>query len=322
MTTDRQMVRDRPAPRDRVLGSLLAAACGDAIGAPFEGSPTPAIDDVAAWETDTTPLRWTDDTALLITTAEQFAGIGGSIDEEAIIRAYAAEWSADPGRGYGAGPARIFSDVLAGRDWRATTAGLFEGAGSYGNGAAMRIAPFGLVQAPLHEIAKLARANAAATHRHPLGIEGAAIQAMAVGIAAHTDPGRPIDSRSALRAVIDELALPEYRFALQRVHRLTITGAGPRETAQQLDNTTAAACSVPAALAAFLRNPDDPAAAIRFAILIGGDTDTIAAMTGALVGARCGTAGLPSGWLDRLEQSDRIRKAAAGLADRFCNRTD
>lgn len=58
---------------------------------------------------------------------------------------------------------------------------------------------------------------------------------------------------------------------------------------------------------AFLRHPDQPAEAIRFAIRAGGDTDTVAAMAGAIAGARDGTRHpLPSSWIERLEAASRL----------------
>ncbi|MEO2092109.1 MAG: ADP-ribosylglycohydrolase family protein [Gemmataceae bacterium] len=57
--------------------------------------------------------------------------------------------------------------------------------------------------------------------------------------------------------------------------------------------------TVPVAVYAFLRHPDDYRTAIESVIRLGGDTDTVAAITGALVGARVGKAGIPTEWLDR-----------------------
>jgi ADP-ribosylglycohydrolase len=57
--------------------------------------------------------------------------------------------------------------------------------------------------------------------------------------------------------------------------------------------------TVPVAVYAFLRHPDDYRTAIESVIRLGGDTDTVAAITGALVGARVGKAGIPKEWLDR-----------------------
>ncbi len=57
--------------------------------------------------------------------------------------------------------------------------------------------------------------------------------------------------------------------------------------------------TVPVAIYAFLKHPDDYRTAVESVIRLGGDTDTVAAITGALVGARLGKAGIPKEWLDR-----------------------
>lgn len=57
--------------------------------------------------------------------------------------------------------------------------------------------------------------------------------------------------------------------------------------------------TVPVAIYAFLKHPDDYRAAVESVIRLGGDTDTVAAITGAMVGARVGKAGIPKEWLDR-----------------------
>jgi poly(ADP-ribose) glycohydrolase ARH3 len=160
----------------------------------------------------------------------------------------------------------------------------------------MRLAPIGQLPAlRLLQVADLARRSAAVTHVHPLGVEGAAVQAVAVAVAARSH-GRPLDLMDFLRAVSSELQLGEYRLGLQATHALVRSAKESRDVANHVGNDTSAASSVPAALTAFLRHPDDRARALRYAILIGGDTDTIAAMTGAMIGARCGVSALPTSW--------------------------
>lgn len=77
--------------------------------------------------------------------------------------------------------------------------------------------------------------------------------------------------------------------------------------------------TVPVAIYAFLKHPDDYRAAIESVIRLGGDTDTVAAITGALVGARVGKAGIPKEWLDRWADWPRsvawLEKLALKLAE-------
>ncbi len=63
------------------------------------------------------------------------------------------------------------------------------------------------------------------------------------------------------------------------------------------------------------RRPDSFREAVSFAIRVGGDTDTIASMAGALAGARVGESALPPGWPERVEGASLLRELADGLLD-------
>jgi poly(ADP-ribose) glycohydrolase ARH3 len=169
--------------RDRFLGCLLGHAVGDALGAPFEGMPADvvfrefgpvrAIFDSPPFS----PLAYTDDTEMTIGVAEVLI-YDGTIDPARLAAAFERNYT--PGRGYGPGAQRILDAVRAGGDWQALAATVFPG-GSLGNGAAMRVAPVGLLfhrdQTTLLEQARL---SALPTHTHPVGIEAAQIFAAAI----------------------------------------------------------------------------------------------------------------------------------------------
>lgn len=74
--------------------------------------------------------------------------------------------------------------------------------------------------------------------------------------------------------------------------------------------------AVPAAVCAFLHHPDSYTETISFAIRMGGDTDTIASMAGAISGARLGLSAIPRPWLDRVEAVAHLRHLADELAAR------
>jgi len=237
------------------------------------------------------------------------------VDEAELAGEFAAEWTREPGRGYGPGAARVLAAVTAGTPWSQAAQDLFDGAGSYGNGAAMRVAPVGLVaRLGLPAVARQARRTAAVTHAHPLGLDGGAVQAVAVAVAARTSASDELDPDAFLTHVMAHTDTDGFRAALRQVASLVRRGAPPAQVAAQLGNDVSAVESVPAALAAFLTHPDDTYAAIRFALQVGGDTDTIAAMTGAVGGARLGTQALPPHWRCRLEAADRVTALAAALA--------
>jgi poly(ADP-ribose) glycohydrolase ARH3 len=299
----------------RVRGALLGLACGDALGAPFEGQPSVRAADLAAWAAATAPLRVTNDTVLALALAEHLADRGGRIDQDTLALALARAWLADPGRGYGGVVQSLFARVLEGTWWREASGAQFGGAGSWGNGAAMRVAPVSVAAAGLDRVAELAQRSAAVTHAHPLGQAGGVVQACAVALAAASTPGTPVDRAAwCRRLAAAAAAAPAYAAALSQVARLGPATA-PGTVATAVGNGVHALEAVPAALAAFLAHPDQPADAIRFAIQVGGDTDTIAAMTGALAGARCGASALPRRWLQRLEFAGQLVAAADPLVE-------
>jgi poly(ADP-ribose) glycohydrolase ARH3 len=77
---------------------------------------------------------------------------------------------------------------------------------------------------------------------------------------------------------------------------------------------------VPTALASFALTPDSYADAVANVIFLGGDTDTLAAMAGALSGAYLGEQGVPPRLLGLLEDGPKGRRYLAGLADGLCAR--
>lgn len=133
--------------------------------------------------------------------------------------------------------------------------------GSYGNGAAMRAAPCGLVAVTMKEALDLACVSACVTHNHPEGIKGAQAVSACVFLA------KCGKSKSEIRSYIKE-----------HFYRLDFTLDSIRAS-YGFDESCQG--TVPYAIAAFLESEcfED---AIRNAISIGGDSDTIGAITGSI----------------------------------------
>jgi poly(ADP-ribose) glycohydrolase ARH3 len=302
--------------RRRVRGCLLGGALGDALGVRFEGHPVVDPRELRAWVESDRPLRWTDDTALQLALAGYLAGLEdlSAFDDDQLARLFATTWQADPHRGYGANPPSIFRTVLAGESWRQAAESSFGGTGSLGNGGAMRAAPIGALPGNPAQIAELARRQAAITHAHPLGQDGGALIAVA---AHHTFTAAPdgVNPHALLAGCAAELATPTFREAVDAVAG-TLEVADPVEVAAVTGSGIAAHEAAPAALAAFLHHPSDPVAAITFAVAMGGDTDTVAAMAGSLAGAASGDRSLPEHLLHRLELRKQLTQVADALAER------
>jgi len=300
-------------PQDRFRGALLGTAVGDALGAPFEGAADVRPRDLEHVERDAGLLRWTDDTAMTLAAAESLAEHGG-FDGAAMAHRFAEEHRREPWRGYGAGPPQIFAAIRAGAPWDEPARALFGGSGSFGNGAAMRAAPAGLLAyGALPAAARLARQQAAITHTHEQGLQGAALQACAVAWLVCAQPTEGSDSPTRLldeiRGYAPDRELQEGLTAITALR----PDADPTSVVAALGNGVAAVESVPAALWAFVRHPRSFVDTVRAAITLGGDTDTIAAMAGALSGAFLGCDAIPRSWRERLEARERLVAAADRL---------
>lgn len=300
--------------RGKFRGALLGAAVGDALGAPFEGLPhvePSALEDLVR---QPRALRYTDDTHMTLGVARSLVACRG-FDGVHMAHTLARNFAREPWRGYGAGPPEVFRMLERGVPWDRAAAMLFGGEGSYGNGAAMRMAPIALVAAPfLAEVVWLARASARITHAHEIGIEGAVLQACAIGLALQRPEELGFDIPSYLDALRAHLRARSFMARLELIGTLlqTTTDGGRR-----LGHGVAADESVPAALYAFLRCPRSFVDVVTYAIGLGGDTDTIASMAGALAGAYLGEQAIPPAWREGVEGADEL----IGLADELLSMT-
>jgi poly(ADP-ribose) glycohydrolase ARH3 len=299
---------------DQFHGCLLGLAMGDALGAPFEGLPDGVIDGlcrsgVALDDPGDETIHYTDDTQMMIGVAETLAD-RCEIDEAALLANFAANYH--PDRGYGPGMRILLEAISEGRGDRDLALNLFPG-GSLGNGAAMRVAPVGLFFAEdLDRVAEQAERSARTTHLHPIGIDGARLMAVAVALAARRGPIRR-------KEFFGELA----RWAETEEFQWQLNAAAQLRSSDSLGtfgNSLEAHRSVTTAIAIFVASPDDYSRVIRRAIGQGNDTDTLAAMAGALAGTRLGVGAVPEPLLARLEDGHKGRRYITSLADRLCQR--
>jgi poly(ADP-ribose) glycohydrolase ARH3 len=234
----------------------------------------------------------------------------GNISEDALGRTFVAHY--DPQRGYGSGARRILEAMAAGGDGRHLAATIFPG-GSLGNGAAMRAAPIGLFFC--HDRAALweqARRSALPTHVHPLGIEGAQLFALAVALVVSEEG---FDRRTFYRTLLEHSQSEEFRWALTAASKLR-----RRHSLSFLGSSLEAHRSVVTAIACFTAGPDGYEEVVARAISLGDDTDTLAAMAGALAGAHLGVAAVPAERLEQLEDGLRGRTYIHDLAVRLHGR--
>lgn len=223
--------------------------------------------------------RFTDDTVMTCATAEAILADGD------YAAAYRRWFAAYPDRGYGS----RFS-------WWAAQEGR-PAPWSCGNGSAMRVAPIGWAFGDLEEVLREARRSAAVSHPHPEGIRGAQAVAAAVYLA----------RTGASPAGVRECIAGRFGYRLDR----TVDEIRP---GYRFDATCQG--SVPEALTAALESVSFEDA-LRNAVSLGGDSDTIACMAGAVAEALHG--GVPE-WIaaeTRRRLDDRMCRVIDAFRDRF-----
>lgn len=296
--------------RSKYLGCLIGSALGDAIGELAFRHPDRESLEAALNRANI--LHYTDDTAMALGLAQSLTELG-ILDQEHLGRTFHRNFLQEPWRGYAGGPPSIFHQVQEqGISYVEAARRLFGGDGSFGNGAAMRVAPLGLFFHDSPDLYEQAAASAAVTHAHPLGRDGAALQALAVAQALRLSPSDPFPRDAFLHGLLAQALTPEMQDKLRLLEGLLSNAAPAGDAARALGQSVAVDKSLPFALFAFLSHPRSYRDCLWCAILHGGDRDTLGAMAGAVSGAYLGLEAIPGSWREKLE--NRAMLAASALA--------
>lgn len=293
---------------DRIVGSCLGLALGDALGAPFEflrrgnvPDPVPALE--RPWAGGP-PGSTTDDTAMARNLMRSLADRGG-FDPEDLVRRHLEWFRTDP-PDVGTLTGRVLRRVAKGEDASTAARAIWEQRGpevSAGNGSVMYSAPLGLAYAHRPgELFELAPELSALTHFD--GRCRTAVLAVTLAVAALArGEGADAAAREALGAVEELEGGEELEFLVEAAGRV-----------RPIDGPDQGFCLFTGGvgLQALLEG-GDAESELRRVVGLGGDTDTNAAVAGALLGARDGVGGLPSDWLDRLRERVGIEAEARAL---------
>ena len=228
---------------------MIGAIIGDIIGSIYEWRNIKTKD----FQLFGKGCRFTDDSVMTIAVAEALMNGGTPEDYVKAMKRFGKMY---PNAGYGG----HF------RKWLRTD--VSEPYNSWGNGSAMRVSPVGWRFDSLEETENAAEISAAVTHNHPEGIKGAQAAASAIFLA------RTGKSKSEIKVYIEN----KYGYDLTR----TLDGIRP---AYKFDFGCMG--TVPEAIIAFLESVDFEDA-IRNAISLGGDSDTLTAITGSIAEAAYG----------------------------------
>lgn len=289
----------------KFIGCITGVAIGDSLGARLEGASA-----ICGPIAELSP-RYTDDTVMTIGVAESLIE-----DKEFHYWHMAGRLlnlhEAEPWRRYGRTLTRVFRSMRHGKLGFGMLDRDFFPEGSWGNGAAMRIAPVGLL---FHDdpraIRDIAYHCASITHSHELALEGAILQACAVALTVLAEPEEinPTEFLAVLRMITQS---SRYQDKIRSIFELLQHGCGKQDVIDRLGNGAAAVDSVPTAIFAFLATADFKSA-VQYAVSLGGDADTIGSMTGAIAGACYGLERIPSQWRETVENGEYLKTLGRNL---------
>jgi ADP-ribosylglycohydrolase len=332
-------------PLDRIRGSLLAGAVGDALGAPIEfdslreirarfgteglREPVPAFGRLGAITDDTQMTLFTAEGLILAARDPVFSGASGLV--RSVHRAY-LRWLRTQGErsdhptfdrtreGWLLGvealhscraPGNTCLSALCDSRMGSTTQRLND---SKGCGGVMRIAPVGLASS-VGDPFTTGCEVAALTHGHPSGYLAAGFLALAIREAA---AGTPL--REACQEALEELrrhpAHEECTTAVERAMGLANErrGAATPEDVESLGAGWVAEEALAIGVFCALAAPDLESAQL-LAVNHGGDSDSTGAIAGNLLGAALGEAAIPERWLAVLELRGEVERMAGELAE-------
>lgn len=265
--------------------TLLGGAVGDALGMPFE---TYLVNNplLIGWDGKTflpseyhglKAGQWTDDSQMSIMVASSLIANNG-FNPDDLSERYQDWFFSGVARGYGKTTMLAIQNLKNGKHW--SESGI---AGSYGNGTAMRAAPFGIYfRNDIKSIVETVKIDSSMTHASEDAEAGAIAIALTAAYAVNGDTDDLLEKlnthlpNSKLKSILYSLdSLVDSPF-INSSQALQILGtkANVRET-------------VPSAIYCFLKF-DNYHEAVVAAIKAGGDTDTTAAIVGALFGAKLG----------------------------------
>ncbi|MEU4471245.1 ADP-ribosylglycohydrolase family protein [Micromonospora sp. NPDC023888] len=323
----------------RASGSLFGLAFGDALGKPTEFLTVAEIEHRYG---PTGPRELSGEPALVTDDTQMALAVGWALHEapaltpevvEPLLRRRFLAWAVSPdnNRAPGMTCLRACGELGRGLRWQEATV-----AGSKGCGANMRVTPVGLLDVDLDTLAGLAQLQAGMTHGHPTGLAASELTAYAVFAlrAGATLPELPalLTERALAQRLVyrerwlgdlwqragspspREFIAPGWDECLAALGRLTHALSQPDDDGDPCRATGegwVAEEALATALLCAIRHADDPVAALARGATTAGDSDSIAALAGAFVGAAAGMAGWPTGWMDRIEYADQLATLGA-----------
>lgn len=337
---------DNSVIRSKFKGCLLGSLIGDCLGAPYEGQFVTSgekiiiqryFDKLDGPKFIGPHRQYTDDTAMTKSVGKFLIENPGE-NFTILAKHFVNEYFKHPNRGYGQNVIEVFHKLKNSKftDIYKPATEQFWGSGSFGNGGAMRIAPIALYfHDDVSKMLETAVNCTKITHTNPLGINGALLQCMAIHQSLQLDPQGIIEPIKFCSELISRMENIEennsqeddtdsnskaYQDKLLMVQILLEKGSiESQEVIEILGNGISAYESVPTAIYCFLRAQSEIPQietenifrrTIQYAVSLGGDTDTIASMAGAIAGAFVGQEGISKNLIQQCEFSKEMIEMA------------
>lgn len=334
----------------RYQGCLLGAVFGDCLGAEFEIAWTEIpykkvieylkkiAKKIEHKKLVEGAVSYTDDTCMTFDLAESLVQNKKFVPSDVGKNFCETYFSQTKSRAYGSNVAFVFyslRDSDYSGDIYEPAREQFDGSGSYGNGSAMRVSPVPLFHHNnVSGIVELAIKQSKLTHTHPLGINGAILQSLAIEKALLCDNiddpvkfcEELIQQLKEVSPVNDELHVYEGQCRHIIEYLKSEDVAKMSEINERIGSDVTAQQAVPAAILSFLYTIDVKRIpslskfngflrAVIFAVSFGHDSDTVGSMAAAIAGAYYGVEMVTKEWIYACEGSDKALKLAGSLYD-------
>lgn len=308
--------------KEQILGALWAAVAGDALGVPveFQSRETVRRNPVTGMRGYGThnqpPGTWSDDSSLLLCSAESLVECGGldlaDMGERFDRWKTKAHWTPHHSVfDIGIATSQALSRIASG-----TPAELAGGADEYsnGNGSLMRILPVALwfASAPTNTLLDAVHRASSITHRHPrsqmaCGLYALLVRELLAGIAPQEAYQR------ALICFAEVYGQPPY--AVERQHFYQLTAGHLAELPErEIGSSGYVVHTLAASIWCLLTTNSLPNAVLK-AVNLGSDTDTTGCVTGGLAGLWHGISAIPSDWLEALARGKDIEELFGRFMD-------
>ena len=293
--------------QDRVRGALVGQAVGDALGAPTEGLSRVEIIDRWGWVADfiDEDPAGTDDTEYSVVTAQLLLAHGHQLTEDDVTRKWRSTL-ADQVGGFSGGGFSEMTAINHLRDGRSAPQTGHDNHEMWSDGTAMRVGPIGAFCAgDPQEAARLAAIDGSVSHARD-GIYCGQLVAASVAAAASGEASIETIITTGLERV------PMDSWTYRAVSEAVRVGGESRNIADALDRLTQSTVirhypwadvapeAVGLAFGLLAAAHGDYEASVIAAVNIGRDADTIAAIVGAIAGARWGYDAIPRHWRERV----------------------